>query len=242
MQKTKIRTFLYALLLITLASLSTKAQSPGLNITTSPPGAEVILIGDAIISGVTPVVFRQGLIGRYEVQIVRRGYESYSTTIVLDPTQPYYLNITLSPRTRYKAAARSLFIPGWGQKYSEKGSKGFLFQLGLFGAGLAYLITDHDFQWKYDDYLDRRQEYNAATTYVEQERTYTRMAEAKKSAWEAEETRRFTIGLGVGLWALNVIDALLFFPDNRETFSYKGVALTPAIENQRVGFALSARF
>lgn len=241
-QQKKKRIFLYALLLIAILTLTTMAQSPGISVTTSPPGAEVILTGDAIVSGVTPAVFRQGLVGRYKVSIIRPGYESYRTTVVLDPSLPYNLNVTLSPKTRYKAAARSLFIPGWGQRYADQGSKGFLFQLGVLGAGLAYLIADSDFQGKYDTYRDRQSEFAAATTYTEQERTYARMAEAKKSAWDAEDTRRVTLGIGAGIWALNFLDALLFFPENRETFSYKGVGLTPAIEHQRVGLALSARF
>ena len=236
------RIFLFALFLMTLLPHFTMAQLPGISVTTTPPGAEIVLEGDATVSGVSPAVFRHGLAGRYKVLIVRPGYESYSTSVVLDPNQLYNLDINLSPKTRYKAAARSLFIPGWGQKYADQGSKGFLFQLGVFGAGLAYLITDHDFQNKYDEYLDSQREYNSATTIDERERLWTKYVDAKKAAYDAEGPRQLALKVTAGLWALNVLDALLFFPDNRETFSYKGVTLVPEIENQRVGLALTTRF
>ena len=236
------RTFLLSLILLVFIAGLASAQATGVTITTNPPGAEVMLIGEATVTGVSPVTFRQGIIGRYKLICSRSGYETYSTYVVADPTQAQSVDITLSPKTRYKAAARSLFIPGWGQRYGNQGTKGFLFQLGIVGAGVAYLILDHDFDWKFDEYKTAQADYAAATTYAEQERTWERLQYTQKRAYDAEETRRLTIGIGVGIWALNFLDALLFFPENRETFSYKGLSLTPDTQNERMGFALTARF
>ena len=102
------RIFLAVLLIAVMFVWPVTAQtSGGVVVTTSPPGAEVVLRGDAVVSGVSPVFFQQGLIGVYQVEIRRHGYENYTTQVTLDPTRQFDLEINLSPKTRLKAAARS---------------------------------------------------------------------------------------------------------------------------------------
>ena len=48
------------------------------------------------------------------------------------------MDIRLSPKPRLKATVRSLFIPGWGQRYNDQKAKGYLLNALAIGAVLAY--------------------------------------------------------------------------------------------------------
>ncbi|MFZ1684374.1 MAG: PEGA domain-containing protein, partial [Candidatus Zixiibacteriota bacterium] len=109
--KRTLTTLVLTLSLAAATSAQQTAQS-GLTVRSNPDGAEVTLKGDAIVTGITPTTFHQFLVGSYTVIVKRHGYENYKTHVMLDPNQPASLDVRLSPRTRIKAAARSLFIPG----------------------------------------------------------------------------------------------------------------------------------
>jgi len=114
-------------LLLTAGISAQETQSTGLIVRSQPPGALATVSGEVTVSGVTPVHFRQTLIGDYKLTLKKYGYEKYTTRVILDPGKLTTIDITLSPKTRFKAAVRSLFIPGWGQRYTEQKNKGYLF-------------------------------------------------------------------------------------------------------------------
>ena len=243
------RIFTLFLLLCAAALSAPYAQETadgGLIVRSNPEGAEVTVEGDAIVSGVTPTFFQQGLIGQYRVQIKKYGYENYSTRVVLDPSRQMEISIDLSRKTGLKAAVRSLVIPGWGQRYGGQKSKGFLFHLLAAGSVTAYLIADHDFDKKYDRFQQREDAFDSASAagagYADMERLYGELVDAQQKAYDAEEVRRVTIGVVAGVWALNLIDALFFFPDEGGTFSVKGLTVTPTADPNNVGLTLSRAF
>ena len=165
---------------------------------------------------------------------------------MLDPTKQMELSIRLSPKTRWKAAARSIIIPGWGQRYADRKGKALLFHLLAAGSFAAYLITDSDFDDKYDRYDDLLQEYDAArnsgSSFDDLERLHSELLAAQDEAYDAENVRRIAIGSVVGVWALNLIDALFFFPEDKGTFSVKGLEIEPTTGTQSLGLKLTHRF
>ena len=116
--------------------------SGDVTVRSTPEGAHVTISGDVVVSGVTPARFRHLLIGNYKLVLKKHGYESYSSRVILDPTRQIEIDIQLSPKTQLKATVRSLFIPGWGQKYTDQKTKGFLFGALAIGSVLAYLTAD----------------------------------------------------------------------------------------------------
>ena len=217
-----------------------------LTIQSSPPGAEVVLSGDAILSGVTPTTFVQPLIGDYRVTLTRYGYEKYKTRITGDPSRAMALDVRLTPKSRFKAAARSLFIPGWGQRYAEDKGKGLVFNLLAASSVLAYFIADGKFSRNFDRYQEQLHKYDsskaAGVSYQTLGVLHTNLMNAQQKAYDSEQTRRVTIGTVAGIWGLNVLDALLFFPEDHSTFTIKGVSLLPTSSNQIYGMAVSKRF
>jgi hypothetical protein len=242
------RTLTTLVLALSLAAATSAQQTPqsGLTVRSNPDGAEVTLKGDAIVTGITPTTFHQLLVGSYTVIVKRHGYENYKTHVMLDPNQPASLDVRLSPRTRIKAAARSLFVPGWGQYYGQQKTKGVLFTLLAAGSVGAFLIADHDFQNKNDLFKASEHAYDssvaAGASYQELVRAQASLASTQKKAYDSENVRRATLGAVIGVWSLSLLDALLFFPEDHGTFTVKGISVTPDTKPGTLGLTLSRRF
>ncbi len=243
-----LKRILATVLFCSLPGLLAHAQTTTGSVTveSDPGGAEVVIKGDATVAGVTPTTFRQMLIGRYDVTVKKRGYETYRTDVVLDPTRPTRLDIRLSPKTRLKAAVRSMFVPGWGQRYGDQKGKAWLFHVLGAGSIAAYLIADHNFDIKYEKYERRLDEFDAAVadgaSREELDRRLDALSDAQDEAFDYEDYRRITIGAAIGVWGLSVLDAMLFSPGDRTAFSVEGVDIQPAADLDQVGLTLSYSF
>jgi hypothetical protein len=242
--------FRSAVILAVLVALATvvgaQTSPPGnLTVRSNPPGADVRVDGEASAAGITPVTFNYPLIGPYDLRISKYGYETYKTRMALDPAKEMVVDIRLSPKTRFKAAARSVFIPGWGQRYAEQKTKGFFLHLLAAGSVTAFLITDHDFNTKFDRFDVLRAEYDSAKATESNEKMqirYNLLYDAQKRAYDAENARRISIGSLIAVWGLGVLDALLFTPEERASFSVKGIAFEPQAGPGVVGLRLSKSF
>lgn len=215
-------------------------------VVSNPGGAEVTLKGDATVTGVTPTTFRQIFIGNYDLIVKKTGYETYKERVVIDPSKGMQFDVALSPKTPLKAGLRSAFLPGWGQQYSGQKSKGWTFHFLAAGSIVAYFIADHNFDIRYNKYLRRQEEYDAAVDAGagrdELEGLLDDLSAAQDRAYDYEDYRRITIGTVIGVWGLSVLDALLFFPDNRSDVTVSGVSLDTGSGSTPLGFTLSYRF
>lgn len=205
-----------------------------------------MLEGEAELSGITPITFGYPLIGEYRLTARKHGFEDYQTRLVLDPSQPQQLNIDLAPKTRVKAALRSMIIPGWGQSYSGRKTKSLLFGAAFTGAVISYLYLNDEFKTKKNEYFRLRSEYDVAVAgggaidiLADKHRA---MIKAQQVTYDAENDRRVTIALTAGIWGLNVLDALLFSPGERATFSVKGLTVAPSTSSSRAGLTFSMAF
>lgn len=219
----------------------------GGNITviSNPPGAEVTLEGDLTVSGITPATFNQTLIGDYRLKISRYGYENYRTKLMIDPSKPLQFDVTLSRKTKFKAAIRSMVIPGWGQRYGNQKVKGYFFSLLALGSVTGFVIANDDFRSKRDLYDDRLAEYDdlaESGTYEQLAAFKPKLDAAQEDAYDAETLRRIAIGAVIGAWSISVLDAIFFFPEEKGTFSVKGLSITPEAGTDGVNLTLSTKF
>ena len=216
-----------------------------LSVVSTPAGAEARLSGEAVVNGVTPVLFQQPLVGKYTLTVKKKGYETYKTDLLLDPTRQQEVTVTLSKKTRLKAFARSLIIPGWGQRYGDQKVKGYTYTVFQLLTVVGYLIADNDFDLKYDKFTKARQTYDSLSVhgnYQELQALYPYLIEKQNDAYDAENLRRITIGSVVGVYALSLIDALFFFPEEKGTFSIKNLALEPSTDFTQPGLTLTYSF
>ncbi len=240
-----LKRILATILVAVISSGSVLAQSVAggdVAITSNPPGALATLEGEATVSGVTPARFRHLLIGDYRLVVRMYGYETYSTRVYLDPTRTMEFSVNLAPKTRVKAALRSMIIPGWGQYYSDQKTKAWTLALLAAGSAAAYLIADSRFDDKFDEYQTRLREYDATSSVDELHRLHPGLMAAQRDAWDAENARRVTIAVNVGVWALNVLDNLIFFPHHPEGFRVKGLTVKPTSDFRQLGLSLATNF
>lgn len=230
---------------LVLAALSVSAQSPtgsSVVVTSSPGGAEATLEGDMIVRGVTPARFTQMLIGNYKLIVKKDGYETHESNLLLDPTQETTVDVRLSPKTRLKAAGRSILVPGWGQRYTDQKTKGFIFTLLAAGSVAAYLIADENFDDKDDEFRQLVARYDTTSTFAERQDLLPRLSAAQEDAYDAENWRRWSIGTVIGVWGLNLLDTFFFFPDQKAEITVKGLSITPQASPTQLGFKLSTKF
>ena len=79
-------------------------------------------------------------------------------------------------------------------------------------AGLYF--SDKKYQDKRADYDVAAQLYAEATSISESVRLKAVKDAAQRVAYKAENDRRTVFYIGVGVWTLNALDAILFFPRN----------------------------
>jgi len=230
------------LLVTCSAAWGQAAFSSDITIRSNPPGAQAILSGDVTVSGLTPVRFTHLLIGDYKLTVKRFGYDTYTTRVIVDPANPIEVDVRLSKKTRFKAVVRSLLIPGWGQNYSGQKVKGFIFTGASFLSVAAYWVAENWFRDQRNEWDLLRHTYDGPMSLAEKQRLWPKLVEAQADAYNAETNRRVHIGIVAGIWALNVIDAYFFFPEDRGTFSVKGLTLTPTIGGQGPGLTLARSF
>lgn len=237
---------LIALTLICIPAVSAQDDAPqGILVQSNPQGALVTLKGGVTVSGVTPAQFRQLLVGTYEVVFTKDGYETYTTRVNLDPRLQSQLSVDLSPKRRWKAAMRSLVIPGWGQRYTNQNTKGLAFSVLALGSVAAFLIAEDNYSDNKDDYHRLLKQYDSVATHGtigQLQALQPRLDEAQQDAYDAETFKQITLGGVIGVWALNVLDAYIFFPDRRESFNVKGFTLAPDADLNHVGLSLTKSF
>jgi hypothetical protein len=203
-------------LVLSLISSVAFAQSDNgnLTVTSSPPGTTVMLSGEYQVAGVTPVTFSQKLFGVYKLTAQRGGYEKYETTLVLVGDEPRTVDFSMTPKTRFKAAFRSLVIPGWGQMYSGQKLRGAVYTFGAAASLVTLAIVDRNFRDKRDDFNSANAAYEQARSIEEKARLKPGVENAQQRAYDAETTRNIAFGVAAVVWALNVIDAAAFFPES----------------------------
>jgi hypothetical protein len=217
-------------------------ESGNILINSDPQGSLVRLIGELTLSGVTPVRFDQPLSGQYRIEVIREGYEKYSSVAYFSETQASQVDITLVPKTRAKAFIRSVIIPGWGQKYYGDRTKSTLFFLGTAVSVAGYVFAKDDYDSKTDDYNARKAAYDEETLWSELPRLEAEMMEAQRRADDAEDMVNVMTVVTAGIYLFNVLDSFLFFPEFNKYTEYKAITVRPDFGSDEVGVALSFSF
>ncbi len=151
----------------------------------------------------TPVQINALPYGKYDITIEKKGFSdvkkelefkslSESMTVVDD----------FQPKTKGKAFVKSLFIPGLGHGYLDKGGRGFLYFLGS-AASIGYTVKSFlDYQQNYTDYQDALQSYNNATVGSNFPVLRENYMEFHSAAIDSRH------GIEIGLMALGAVKAL----------------------------------
>lgn len=188
----------------------TKEKSPGVNlvkIQSSPSGATVQLKGLYSIVGRTPFLVPYPLEGRYKVKATKEGYQSETSHVNFFGNSESSIFIKLKPRTRIKAAMRSLVFPGWGQLYSGDKVRGAI--LGAASIGLiGWTLFAHNDYNSSQNALDRAVEnFNRNMDEESFQNLQTKLGKAQ----DDYDFRKTLLLVTASFWAYNIMDSLIFF-------------------------------
>jgi len=211
-------------------------------VNTDPQGSLVRLDGDMMLSGVTPVKFNRTLTGKYRIKVSREGYETYNSTVYFSASQFSQLDVELVPKTRFKAFIRSAVIPGWGQRYYGDNTKAAVFAIGMIASGIGYAFAWDDYDAKKETYESRRAALDNATQWSEIPGLQNELLEAQKDADDAEDVVNIMRVAAISVYALNLLDTFLFFPEYSSFTEYKAITARPEFGVDRVGLTLSLTF
>ena len=193
-----------------------------------------MLSGDMTVAGVTPTIFTQRLAGYFKITAYREGYETYNSSVVLSGHDATTIDFKLKPKTRVKAAMRSLIIPGWGQHYYGAKTKGSVLFIGALVGGTTAGLMHLRFDNKRDDYYDFLAVYDAERSVPAKEAMLPELYRRQQDAHDAEQDRNVAAAVVAGIWAYGVIDALLFFPDFGISVSGANLSLAPEYDGNAV--------
>ncbi|MGB5107951.1 MAG: PEGA domain-containing protein [Candidatus Zixiibacteriota bacterium] len=221
-------------LILAVAARAQTAADATVTVTSNPPGATIMLTGDMTVAGVTPTTFTQRLAGYFKITAYRNGYETYNSSVLLSGRDATTIDFKLKPKTRIKAAVRSLFIPGWGQRYYGAKTKGSLMFIGVIVSGTAAGIMHLRFDNKRDDYYDFQKLYDAERSVPIKEAMLPELYARQKDAYDAEQDRKIAGAIVAGVWAYSVLDALLFFPDFGIEVSGANLSVAPEYDGNAV--------
>ena len=183
----------------------------GIEINSNPEAASIFIEGEVV--GKSPLVFPYTLNGKYQIRAIKRGYDTWKKTIKFTSNGPASITIILKRKNRFKAAVRSIVWPGWGQLYSDKRIRGRLTQVVQWGLVGAIVYAEIDYRQKLDSYEDALQRYNQAKkSYLNKDYAWNEISKDYAKVDKAFKLKKTFIGAALGVYAFNVLDALLFFP------------------------------
>jgi hypothetical protein len=218
---------LVVILLLAISVTARSQTSPVVGVTSKPSGATVILSGDYTVAGITPTSFSQNLLGLYRITAHHEGYETYHSTVVFSGRETVALDIRMVPRTRMRAAMRSLVVPGWGQNYVGSKTKGALLTIGTLATAAITGVMHLRYDSRRQDYDDYNAIYRQTRSVEEREKMLAKRYAMQKDAYNAERDRNIVLGVLAGIWAYNLLDAILFFPDYGLSVSGTNLGLYP---------------
>ena len=214
-------------LLVTAICLSSslayaqETDETGTVINSNPPGAAISLEGDYTINATTPCRLPDNLNGMYKLRASMPGYESWSGDIMIAPGKNNYFSFSLASKNRYKAALRSLFFPGWGQYYAGQRTRAYILNAATLCFGIFAVKADSDFRKKRDEYFRAQVDLANATFYEDVAQLRSVQLDRQRAAYDAETTRNTLIGVAVGMYVYNILDAIVFFPEKK--LIYQGI-------------------
>ena len=181
---------------------------PVLTVRSDPPGAIIRLRGEHEFVGRTPWNLHRPLSGNYTMEAFAAGYNEWERQVYLDPTAPQDIFVKLSRKSRLGAAARSLIVPGWGQRYNGARSRGWFYTFAEVGALGASWVFWEIYQDKVDDFDAASERYRNARDEAAVREARRDVMEADEDADEAYDRHRLMLTVAGGIYAIALVDAL----------------------------------
>ncbi|RMF58105.1 MAG: PEGA domain-containing protein [Calditrichaeota bacterium] len=228
-----------------MAQNDAKGRSrPGIVINSVPQGTLVYLKGEFEFYGRTPLVLPYRLYGKYNIKAHKKGYETVNTIYDFTGENGGTFLVKLKPKTRGKAFVRSLLFPGWGQYYSGRRGAGTFFVGATLAAFGMLAVQERQYRSainEYDRALATFQQENGS--YADQKRAFDALQDAIAKVENQRDARNLSLYAAGGIWLLNVLESVLFFPDfTSQVEFFQNFSVKPTTSDKGVGLAVKYQF
>jgi hypothetical protein len=125
---------------------------------------------------------------------------------------PVTAAVVSKAKTRFGAVLRSAVLPGWGQMYSDRKLMGWSFLSGELLLGALAFAAHSAYQTAYDDVNTYHGQYKNATGPVQIQEFKALSKQAEVDVTDANDQLTMILYATGGLWAINVVHAMLTGP------------------------------
>lgn len=186
--------------------------SGSLTVLSRPAGAVVKLNGPQRLVGRTPITLSRGISGRYRITATATGYEPSRRMLTVDGARTDTVWMSFRPKHVARAVVRSMVVPGWGQFYNERPGHAWTVATVAATAGTTLLVSQIQYRDKLRLFNELDAIYRANPTPARQ---LIRNAALEETA-RARDFRRNMAHVAIGVYAANLIDAVVFGPAHRK--------------------------
>ena len=176
-----------------------------------PAQAHIFIDGNE--AGLLPVENKKIPYGSYDVSVIKPGFYSYQENILINKREPYTIDIKLEAKSKYFSLLYSTFLPGSGQIYSGRRTRGIIMGSTVLAALTTTLIFNSNYIDKKDAYLAYKNDYDINTDLGKMEELYMTMQRSYGDMKDAHSRVNLMFGVMAAVWIYNMVDAYLFFPD-----------------------------
>lgn len=146
----------------------------------------------------------------YNIRAFKKGYKEQLRPIIIKNEQTHEFEFILDQLSVQKgskivALTLSAIIPGSGQLYAGQ-KRGWFYMLGV-GGGIGGVLYG---QSKVDEYLAAVQQYQDAQNIIQLDAAKAEMERTHPGAVSGAQIRTYSLMAAGGIYALNVLDAILF--------------------------------
>jgi len=237
---------IWALLIGSAASVGAQTDpnrpyANGFAISSQPVGATVYLEGEII--GKTPCRFPHDITGNYRLMAEKIGYERWKMDVQFGNAPIDSINISLHPLRRSKAFVRSLVFTGWGQAYSQQPLKSRIFISAQMLAILAAGWSQWQYSEKQDKYELRTAEYlQKSKSFASEPAAWQQVVAAHDGLNKVFDLRQALIATAAVIYAYNLLDAVLFFPQHKREIEFVPFTQTWGYDGSTTTFGLVWNF
>jgi len=164
--------------------------------------------------GVVPVKGKEMDFGQYSFTVKAKGYHPQDLGVYVKEEKDYKLDANPSRKSRVGAGMMSLFLPGRGQTYSDRVGFGKLYFFSVLLNSMGLTTTAIIYSQSLKGYNDDKEAYFASENSGEAAANYEAMEDSREKASSRYNLYRTFLNIEIGLWAWNVLDAMILFPGN----------------------------
>jgi hypothetical protein len=148
--------------------------------------------------------------GKHNLKLINKSENRFlETDIIVNPADTLYLDASLGIDSK-KPIYLSAIIPGWGQAYDNSKIEGLGFFIGTVTATVLTIIEGDNRNKSYDEYKTLYNYYVEANNELDASLWKSKATSKLDEVNSYARKKNLFLGLAIGIYALNLIDAYLF--------------------------------